>query len=253
MKMKAVLSILLLAAMTGASTHLRWKKYIFVNLQRNWTDAQEYCRKNYVDLSSIETEEELNQFQSDINIQCSSDCWIGLSRIPQMNFINWSDGNLLEFSYWSSDESFTDYSKNCVYIHNHWHSDSCNHSLNLVCYTWVYSLVVVQEMKTWEEALNYCRTKYSGLVSLFTDSDHAAVNNKTDEILTSVFWTGLHFLDGSWFWVNSTQNEEEENRIFMPSCPAPRYRCGAQSTKSNVLENRDCEEKMNFVCYNETM
>lgn len=68
--MKALLSVLLLAAMTGAGTGLVWKKHIFVTLKLNWTDAQEYCRKNYVDLMTIKTQDEQNLFYSDTGGKC---------------------------------------------------------------------------------------------------------------------------------------------------------------------------------------
>lgn len=109
-------------------------------------------------------------------------------------------------------------------------------------------------MKTWAEALNYCRRNYTDLVNLVTEYDHTAVNTKSSEILTERFWTGLRFLDGSWFWVKHDLMYDGSlvSKNLMSVCPAPHYLCGAQHTKYNVLENRDCEEKMNFICFNQT-
>lgn len=113
-------------------------------------------------------------------------------------------------------------------------------------------------MKTWEEALNYCRMNYTDLVSLDTEFDQTAVKNMSNNIQTAYFWTGLRFLDGSWFWMNRTSMHlakllNVNDLSFMPSCPAPRFRCGARSTTRDVLEARDCEEKLNFICYKGTM
>ncbi|KAK3525810.1 hypothetical protein QTP70_010318 [Hemibagrus guttatus] len=117
-----------------------------------------------------------------------------------------------------------------------------------ICYTWKPELIVVQEMKTWEEALKYCRSNYTDLVSFTTEIDYLAVYRKVTEIQTRSFWTSLRFLDGSWYWVNQIIMYEH-NLSFLPSCPTPSFHCGSRKAESNVLENRNCEEKMNFVCY----
>lgn len=62
-------------------------------------------------------------------------------------------------------------------------------------------MIVVQEMKNWHEALVHCRTHYTDLVSLTTEIDHFLAKNRSKEILTPTFWTGLRFMDGSWVWV----------------------------------------------------
>ncbi|XP_053092870.1 macrophage mannose receptor 1-like [Pangasianodon hypophthalmus] len=252
MKMKAVLSVLLLAALTGAATALFWRKYIHVNEQLNWTEAQAYCRENYVDLLTMETQEEKDNYRNYTQGNCSAGCWTGLSGNGQkMTFTQWSDGSLLTFTHWGKNEPSNTIDANCVYTNNHWHNDYCTNARTFICYTWEPELIVVQEMKTWEEALKYCRMNYTDLVSLDTERAHLLVNSKSSEILTPSFWTGLRFLDGSWFWVNQALTDEPGlgNLSLMPSCPAPRFRCGARKAKSNVLENRDCEEKMNFICY----
>ncbi|KAF4081779.1 hypothetical protein AMELA_G00165240 [Ameiurus melas] len=260
MKMKALLSVLVLAALTGAATALFWRKYIYVDQQLNWNDAQKYCREKYTDLATFETKEEQDRYQN--NLRTDKLCWIGLSRNSNtIKFTQWSDGSLSGFQQWSLNEPSGDNKKNCVYIQSFWinvyipfswwTSHDCKDSLNFICYTWKPDLILVQEMKTWEEALNYCRINYTDLVSLNMEIDQKAVNSMSNETLTPSFWTGLRFLDGSWFWVNQVLMYKQSLRSLsvMPSCPAPRFRCGAQNARDNVLENRDCEEKMNFICY----
>lgn len=256
MKMKAVLSVLVLAALTGAATALLWRKYIHVNKPLNWNAAQKYCRENYVDLLTIETQEEQDRYQNYILSEYSGGCWTGLSGDGQRKtFTQWSDGSLLTFTNWARYYPYSMYGGDCVYIADKWSNYYCSTYLTFICYTWEPELIVVQEMKTWEEALNYCRMHYTDLVSLDTKRDQQAVNSMSNETLTPSFWTGLRFLDGSWFWVNQVLMDEQSlgSLSVMPSCPAPRFRCGARNARDNVLENRDCEEKMNFICYNQTM
>lgn len=97
MKMNTVLSVLLLAGMTGAGVGLFMKKYVFVNIELNWDDAQIYCRKNYVDLLTIETQE-LYKFQSNAANNCTSWCWIGLRRNQDMwSYTLWFDGRMQNY------------------------------------------------------------------------------------------------------------------------------------------------------------
>ncbi|KAK2843844.1 hypothetical protein Q7C36_012059 [Tachysurus vachellii] len=127
-----------------------------------------------------------------------------------------------------------------------WENQDCTNLNNFFCYAWEPRLIVLQEKKNWEEALVYCRTHYTDLVSLTTEKDYFVVNSKSMEILTPTFWTSLRFMDGSWFWVNDNSLPSPTS---LPSRPAKPFRCGAQNNATGIWENRDCEEKMNFICY----
>ncbi|KAG7328696.1 hypothetical protein KOW79_008640 [Hemibagrus wyckioides] len=125
----------------------------------------------------------------------------------------------------------------------------CKDKYKACCYTWAPKMIVVQEMKNWEEALVHCRTHYTDLIRLPAEIDHVLVDNRSMEILTPTFWTSLRFMDGSWYWVNQTSLVSNETSL--PSCPAKPFRCGARNIIDGVWENRDCEEKMNFICYHD--
>ncbi|KAF7704816.1 hypothetical protein HF521_021888 [Silurus meridionalis] len=105
-------------------------------------------------------------------------------------------------------------------------------------------MIVVQEMKNWEDALVHCRTHYTDLISITSETDQYAVNSMITDIQTPTFWTGLRFMNGIWFWVNHQQTLPS-----MPSCPIRPFHCGAQNVQAGVWENRDCSETMNFICY----
>lgn len=246
-KMK-VLSVLLVAALTTAATAMFWRKYIKVDQYMNWNDAQAYCRKNYVDLAIIEAKWELYNFRQDVPFFRPS--WIGNSENSSMEN-EWVNASLLDFTVsWLKEPtaSNTCVSVELYYIFAVKSFSDCAERQNFICYTWKPDLIMVQEMKTWEEALKYCRLNYTDLVSFTTKRDYLAVNRKVTGIWTHSFWTSLRFLDGSWYWVNPIFSYEE-NLSFLPSCPAPSLRCGSRKAESNVLENRNCEEKMNFICY----
>ncbi|XP_060734574.1 snaclec rhodocytin subunit alpha-like [Tachysurus vachellii] len=102
------------------------------------------------------------------------------------------------------------------------------------------------EKKTWEEAQEFCRTNYTGLASVTSETSLRQLNLETVGTETESVWTGLRFMNGQWFWVSG---EQLGSLVSMPSCPALSYRCGALNTTTNTLQNLNCNEKLNFVCY----
>ncbi|KAG7330787.1 hypothetical protein KOW79_004756 [Hemibagrus wyckioides] len=103
------------------------------------------------------------------------------------------------------------------------------------------------EIKTWEEALQHCRNYYTCLA--FVDSDKQLKYYETllkMETQTDTVWTGLHFLDGKWVWVNGTLLR---SLVPLPQFPIQPYRCGAYNSYTSVWENRDCNEELDFLCY----
>ncbi|KAG7332889.1 hypothetical protein KOW79_003024 [Hemibagrus wyckioides] len=70
--------------------------------------------------------------------------------------------------------------------------------------------------------------------------------NGTVEMETESVWTGLRFVNGQWFWVSG---EQPRSLVSMPSCPVQSYSCGALNTMTNTLNNQNCNERLNFICY----
>lgn len=104
---------------------------------------------------------------------------------------------------------------------------------------------------SWEQALEYCRAKYSELTSLLSETELLlALSEMTPAHVTERVWIGLRYLGGQWLWVNReplkykawSQKEDVELQ-----CPV-KSRCGALNKKGE-WENWDCQEKLNFICY----
>uniref|UniRef100_A0A8C1G7H9 C-type lectin domain-containing protein n=1 Tax=Cyprinus carpio TaxID=7962 RepID=A0A8C1G7H9_CYPCA len=117
------------------------------------------------------------------------------------------------------------------------HPSLCTSKHPFFCYE---NLNLALEKKTWEEALDYCRSRETDLAYVDPKVLPNMSNAQTDSV-----WTGLRFMAGMWFWVSK---ENVETSIALPSCPPEPYRCGARNAKTGIWENRDCEEKLNFLC-----
>uniref|UniRef100_A0A3Q4GU17 C-type lectin domain-containing protein n=1 Tax=Neolamprologus brichardi TaxID=32507 RepID=A0A3Q4GU17_NEOBR len=72
-------------------------RFIFVNMNKTWEDAQSYCRKNHTDLASVRNQSENEELKK---TTMSSYTWIGLYR----NSWKWSDGTAQLLNNWAPDK-----------------------------------------------------------------------------------------------------------------------------------------------------
>ncbi|KAL1282206.1 hypothetical protein QQF64_001009 [Cirrhinus molitorella] len=235
-------SIILLIVFCGLTKALI-REHFLVKTPKNWTDAQSYCRKYYKDLSTITSQQEQDMLMQ-LTTETSSK-WIGLYRnTSNINQFLWSDGHPFNFSKWEPGQPNNfNRDQNCVYSNLMWVDFSCNILLHFFCYKTVF--ILVKEKKTWEKALQYCRTHHTDLASITTERQLQLIKNETRESQTESVWTGLRYLVGQWFWV---RNMTLGIQTPLPECPTQPYRCGAHNTKTDKWENRDCDEKLNFLC-----
>uniref|UniRef100_A0A3Q3H1C7 Snaclec subunit B-like n=1 Tax=Kryptolebias marmoratus TaxID=37003 RepID=A0A3Q3H1C7_KRYMA len=114
-----------------------------------------------------------------------------------------------------------------------------------------FDLTVVQEEKTWEEALEHCRKNNGHLTSLLSVTENLLATNEIQQSsIRERVWIGLRYLGDSWMWVNGAPLEYDawsQGGDQDRQCPMKR-RCGAL-TKEGVWESWDCQEKLSFICY----
>ncbi|XP_072237253.1 C-type mannose receptor 2-like, partial [Leuresthes tenuis] len=209
---------------------------------KTWSEAQEYCRKNYDDLASLTSANmEAAVVEQDFPI------WTGLHR--DGGTWKWSAG-LSDYTNWKSGEPGD--SGDCVSISSktkEMSTQSCDARLPVFCYS--DNVVLVKENKTWEEALEHCRTlTYNNLrfdlLSVQPGDEHDFVMGKILEANTEEVWTGLRFLAGEWLWVNGA----DMLYTGLPPCPILWQHCGALSKiNTGSVKPVDCMERKNFLCY----
>ncbi|XP_044040645.1 receptor-type tyrosine-protein phosphatase H-like isoform X2 [Siniperca chuatsi] len=104
--------------------------FVKVDTNLNWTEAQRFCRENYVDLASIR-----NQTENDIiaNLAAGSFVWIGLHREKL-----WSDGSTSLFRHWASGQPDLG-TEQCVTMafndSGRWSDNNCSLTFPFICYT----------------------------------------------------------------------------------------------------------------------
>ncbi|KAA0716146.1 hypothetical protein E1301_Tti015856 [Triplophysa tibetana] len=114
----------------------------------------------------------------------------------------------------------------------------------------VSQIVVVHQSESWEGALDYCRHHHDDLASLSSNRSMTDALSKITGAQTQYVWIGLRFLAGRWFWISG------DDLIFKVwssheqlQCPAQNQRCAALDKNTKTWTPRDCEEKLNFLCF----
>ncbi len=140
-----------------------YRTHIFVNEKKNWKDAQEYCRKHYDDLSTI-TSQDIQTFCQ--NSEITEDFfYCGLQRDIRNSGWLWSNGAPATINEWDIAQG-SQPGEDCAAIRKtskKLHDYDCSGKLTFYC---MMDLDLIQENKTWDEALDYCIERNTSLASI---------------------------------------------------------------------------------------
>lgn len=210
-------------------------KYIYIEKTVTWHEAQYYCREFHTDLAPISGNYDRQSIQK---LTTALDYfWIGLERnTTDRDKWMWSGGGEASNFYWGSWEPQDHSEKDHVMMHcSLWYSVPGDWTMPFFC----YSVHVVREKKTWEEALEYCREHHHDLASVTSETEMMLIQrelNKKDT--TEHVWMGLRFLAGSWMWTDGRQlSYKAWDQQGQPSCPEIDLRCGALQVVGGMQDN----------------
>ncbi|XP_038588641.1 macrophage mannose receptor 1-like [Micropterus salmoides] len=232
-------------------------EYHFVGEKKTWYEAQKYCRENYIDLATVSNMTDMERL-SDTTVQ-QGEAWIGMYNQTQSNRTwHWSMPGV-EFkeseTNWNSGEP-NDIGgvENCVLLKkdSNWRDGSCEHESYFICYdennaTDKYHLI--KEKKKWSAAQEYCRERYTDLVSglkQFQDmSQKLAVDIQSVEEWMWV-WIGL-FRD-TWMW---SDGSSFSFRNWDLNKPGSKKCAMTELNGSGKWSSDDCIETKPFFCYDD--
>ncbi|XP_050931473.1 snaclec stejaggregin-B subunit beta-1 [Lates calcarifer] len=166
-----------------------------------WLNAQNYCREHHTDLVSGVHQLEDEEFKKAIG--SNNQVWIGLFR----DTWRWSDGSSFSFRHWDHDSFDKQQNeKKCALTKldekGRWKCESCNETKPFFCYD--DKVILINQSKTWVEALYYCRENHYDLVSITNLNEQRWVQERAKKANTPYVWLGLRYtcaLD-FWFWVS---------------------------------------------------
>ncbi|KAI4881803.1 hypothetical protein NFI96_016441 [Prochilodus magdalenae] len=84
----------------------------------------------------------------------------------------------------------------------HWNDEDCGGRLPFVCHE--NKLILIQQNRTWREALWYCRENHLDLVSVHSEEIQLWVKEVAQKASTKHVWLGIRYTctQGFWFWVS---------------------------------------------------
>ncbi|XP_020792184.2 uncharacterized protein LOC110170844 [Boleophthalmus pectinirostris] len=235
---------------------------VFIPEAKTRDDAQTFCTDRQMILSTFPGTSSPQWPGSPFYVAQEFPIWIGLHR--NGGSWEWSDQNPSDFRNWAPDLGVAASSvqgpgvgSDCVSVSSQSKSmsvHSCSEAFPSLCYR--HNVVLVQELLTWEQALETCRilTPSTGSFSLLRlqQSEMDNIKNVLRFSTTSKVWVGLRFLGGSWFWSDGGA----VSLSSLPVCPESGLHCGALVLNETpgsdpLIEPSDCSQTLNVLCYGE--
>ncbi|XP_062405844.1 macrophage mannose receptor 1-like [Sardina pilchardus] len=232
------------------------RQFYKVKKEKNWTEAQQYCREKFTDLATIDNTTENEKVKSIIGAGVDL-AWIGLKQRSSPKW-QWSLAardlhreNETEFTNWRSGEP-NGVEDNCVTLmYRKWNDAHCSHPFFFICYderdsTQPYVEVTV--LKNWIDAQKYCREKHTDLASERNKEEHDQIDKvrKHEPVWIGLFREPREWSDGSTTFCS----------FCNPSAPSSgggvEGLCAA-ITPSSQWNYEKCSRRLNFICYEEKL
>uniref|UniRef100_A0A9J7XT67 C-type lectin domain-containing protein n=1 Tax=Cyprinus carpio carpio TaxID=630221 RepID=A0A9J7XT67_CYPCA len=180
----------------------RLTEYVLIQEYKTWNEARNFCQKNYIDLATVQTDEQWSEINK-LRAKYLSDTWIGL--YDDVNSWRWSfHDEHLTYARWDKyqpDNYGGD--QDCVILHSngYWRDKGCDLKCVVVCQSDQGPVLVTHPLMSWKQAQHFCRENFIDLYTVKNESENQRLRmmNHNDE---SCIWIGL-FRD-SWKWSDQT-------------------------------------------------
>ncbi|KAG7254047.1 hypothetical protein CRUP_030419 [Coryphaenoides rupestris] len=183
-------------------------KYVYVNETQTWLSARDDCRARFTELAPISSKRDLWEFHRAAGRQAAVFGWVGLYRDRgDDERWRWSGGGNASYVPWARGEP-DNWGQTAVFCTSCWgHSYGLyevegNPLFSFFCLNLV---VVMEERRTWEGALEYCRGQERELASLASDTELQLALREIHEAQTGGgerVWVGLRHFGARWLWLD---------------------------------------------------
>ncbi|XP_073724364.1 P-selectin-like [Misgurnus anguillicaudatus] len=220
-------------------------RYHYIDMNKNWTEAQSYCREKYTDLATVDNMNDMKQLKKSVNNQMH--VWIGLNNSGVYKW-KWSMGDPVNHTNLVINSSING-DGNCVFMRNgKWNHQYCDQTSRFICYN--DKLVLINKSLSWSDALSYCRQNHVDLVSVDSEEIQRWVSRLVKQASTPEVWLGLRHSCalGVWFWMNGQMvcYQNWVNSTVDKSCDT--VRSGAVQSEDQRWISLPQTKQLNFIC-----
>ncbi|XP_073670275.1 C-type mannose receptor 2-like [Paramisgurnus dabryanus] len=228
------------------------RRYHHINVKKNWTEAQRYCRENYTDLATVNNINDMNQLMKSIDhsLWMSSNdvfVWIGLKRSSVYKW-KWSLGDPVKYTNWYNGDS--NGGDNCTYMRDgSWHHQSCNTNMRFICYNESSKGFIIDGSSvSWRAAQIFCRQHHTDLTSVRNQTENQQIQKIMKDTNISEVWIGL--FNDSWEWSDESNSTFRYWGLNQPNINGSSEDCTAVRMKEQgQMHDLSCSSYLTFVCY----
>ncbi|XP_073724369.1 macrophage mannose receptor 1-like isoform X1 [Misgurnus anguillicaudatus] len=239
---------LLLIALCSLSECIQ-RRYHYINISMNWTEAQSYCRKNYTDLATVDNMNDMKQLMSEVNNSRDIGVWIGLTNTGVYKW-KWSMGDTVNYTNW---ETSIRANGNCAYMINGKWRDLNYGNQGFICYNGECSLKLqltfIKQNTNWRDAQIFCREHHTDLASVRNQNESKQIQDIINNSKISV-WIGL-FSD-SWEWSDQSNFTFRYWKSGEPSIGTDKN-CTEVQMNQGQWNDALCSNSQTFVCHEDKL
>ncbi|XP_036444196.1 C-type mannose receptor 2-like [Colossoma macropomum] len=235
-------------------------QYHFVNESKSWTEAQRYCRENYIDLATIDNMEEMNRLINTVNGSYSGLAWIGL--YDDLDSWRWSlddksfyKENVTNFRNWYIQKPVNWGGNHMCAVFSQfyatWWESFCSDTYPVICYDGRVNAtaryVFVNQYMNWTEAQRYCREHYTDLTSVRNETENKKLRSLVNYYYNYAAWIGLY---RSRSWSDKSNSSFSYWKAGQPDNAGQSEYCTAVSfNDSGRWTDENCGRTFPFLCY----
>ncbi|XP_015249978.1 PREDICTED: macrophage mannose receptor 1-like [Cyprinodon variegatus] len=231
--------------------------YHYINEEKTWTEAQQYCREKHTDLATVSNMADMKRLLSN-SAGNMKEAWIGLYdqtdgirtwywSLPGVEFneTNWKEGEPDDYETENCAGRKTETSK--------WSDISCDHQTYFLCYNenkTSEKFYLIKEEKTWLEAQSYCREKHTDLISGMDQLKEFQLK----DVLSVDSWVFIGLFRDTWRWSDGRSFsfrhwnlQFDDEKYNSGQCAMTVFDDGGR------WKNEDCAAKKPFICYDDNL
>uniref|UniRef100_H2ZSE3 C-type lectin domain-containing protein n=1 Tax=Latimeria chalumnae TaxID=7897 RepID=H2ZSE3_LATCH len=235
-------------------------QYHFVELEKTWGEAQNYCRSHYQDLISIHSAQQMETIRNISGVSNEEAVWIGLRRNAGVRQWLWSNGDPVNTSM-SVIKQISNESKNiknCVVIKTNttWQRENCSKVNHFICMkenktSGQREYHISSDERSWFEALEICRRDYTDLTRIHSPEQLQEIQSK---IGNKKVWIGLY--RDEWLWSNRKPALFQDWGQGEPNSGGNNENCAGlqfDNNRDGKWINFQCTDSFPFLCYQDNL